>query len=942
MSDDEEKDIFEELIERKRYKIVKYINAQVFFDKLREVKVLSMDDTQEISSKPTRRQQAGYFLDILQTKGDNGVKKFLEILEWEYPHVFKDVTNKDAREPPTDYLKHRESVYAGWLYKLPELAESLKNDYEHKKDLNEKFQEMKEVMKIVQDNNLELERENLELQEKQKMLLLEKNELETQLGHCFREKQFAQDKSVNFLESIVEYQKEISNLKDSLREVRHERDACVKQIENMMDNFSKNKAENSEARRKSYSMTQLNTEKIYDRQNSAQEFEITILKEKLEQEQENCSELNQQLVHVMEELDHTQAQLRKTKSNCDKLIKEVETKDKWLEEKRKRIDEYFKVIERLEEEKKRLEEERNREQKKVKDVEDKSRTYFTKIYQLENMLEALKSENEKLKIQYNRISSGSSIAEEVIASDKFPVMHDDLYPDDEPTYRSPDQNYAWDIYQKVSRSPRRDDSMKPEVGGSFRLNDVVEPQPFNYSIIPVHTLLKEQEKHSNPDISEQFEGEGTTTGASASNTLSSDTSEDTDTELMGFNVNIRELPLKWRPPKSTPPSAQMDKQCTYKVILPVLDEKLKITGGNFTGIFILEVNRKLESGLCVGDQVISVQLLKSDYSCVSKKEMRTLTLMEARAAFLFENQRDNEKDLEITIKRTAIEEYESIRKWMETNKSTGDYFYVRAGAAVKEKVPDCLPIKKGDILRVTNTYYVKGDRKYWKVCPYDRQNEKWGKEGIIPSDIRRLFSNDRRGAFRARSLFVRVLPMKASSRLPVLMYGPENIISSAQSLIVDDSPDYLCYNVDKGRTVDILRHCINTGKHCMMKEGPRKIEVCIVIVIHTDGAAPEVIKSIFGVDKATEYKYNISDDIICETITVGENGVNDKQSFLRAFYEQVQKGQDRMFWCTSSQLDESIVTQFQDYLGRESGDQRAQSQDSGSEGSLLRSTSNPC
>ncbi|XP_065921246.1 uncharacterized protein [Magallana gigas] len=100
---------------------------------------------------------------------------------------------------------------------------------------------MKEVMKIVQDNNLELERENLELQEKQKMLLLEKNELETQLGHCFREKQFAQDKSVNFLESIVEYQKETSNLKDSLREVWHERDAYVKQIENMMDNFSKNK-----------------------------------------------------------------------------------------------------------------------------------------------------------------------------------------------------------------------------------------------------------------------------------------------------------------------------------------------------------------------------------------------------------------------------------------------------------------------------------------------------------------------------------------------------------------------------------------------------------------------------------------------------------------------------------------------------------------------------
>lgn len=48
-------------------------------------------------------------------------------------------------------------MYAAWLYKLPELAESLKNDYEHKKDLHQKIQEMKEVMKFAQENNTELE-----------------------------------------------------------------------------------------------------------------------------------------------------------------------------------------------------------------------------------------------------------------------------------------------------------------------------------------------------------------------------------------------------------------------------------------------------------------------------------------------------------------------------------------------------------------------------------------------------------------------------------------------------------------------------------------------------------------------------------------------------------------------------------------------------------------
>jgi len=46
----------------------------------------------------------GQFLDILQTKGDNGVQKYIDVLEYDYPHVYKLITNKDAKDPPRGML----------------------------------------------------------------------------------------------------------------------------------------------------------------------------------------------------------------------------------------------------------------------------------------------------------------------------------------------------------------------------------------------------------------------------------------------------------------------------------------------------------------------------------------------------------------------------------------------------------------------------------------------------------------------------------------------------------------------------------------------------------------------------------------------------------------------------------------------------------------------
>lgn len=34
------------------------------------------------------------------TRGERGYEKFVEILEYQYPHVYQDVTKKEPRDPP--------------------------------------------------------------------------------------------------------------------------------------------------------------------------------------------------------------------------------------------------------------------------------------------------------------------------------------------------------------------------------------------------------------------------------------------------------------------------------------------------------------------------------------------------------------------------------------------------------------------------------------------------------------------------------------------------------------------------------------------------------------------------------------------------------------------------------------------------------------------------
>ncbi|XP_053138353.1 caspase recruitment domain-containing protein 9 isoform X3 [Hemicordylus capensis] len=85
-------------LESFRVKLISVIDPSRLTPYLRQCKVLSHDDEEQILNDPSlvvRKRKAGVLLDILQRTGQKGFVAFLESLELYYPHLYKKVTGND-------------------------------------------------------------------------------------------------------------------------------------------------------------------------------------------------------------------------------------------------------------------------------------------------------------------------------------------------------------------------------------------------------------------------------------------------------------------------------------------------------------------------------------------------------------------------------------------------------------------------------------------------------------------------------------------------------------------------------------------------------------------------------------------------------------------------------------------------------------------------------
>ncbi|XP_045879705.1 caspase recruitment domain-containing protein 9 isoform X2 [Meles meles] len=98
MSDYENEDQCWGALESFRVKLISVIDPSCVTPYLRQCKVLSPDDEEQVLSDPnlvTRKRKVGVLLDILQRTGHKGYVAFLESLELYYPQLYKKVTGKE-------------------------------------------------------------------------------------------------------------------------------------------------------------------------------------------------------------------------------------------------------------------------------------------------------------------------------------------------------------------------------------------------------------------------------------------------------------------------------------------------------------------------------------------------------------------------------------------------------------------------------------------------------------------------------------------------------------------------------------------------------------------------------------------------------------------------------------------------------------------------------
>ncbi|NXQ66707.1 CARD9 protein, partial [Quiscalus mexicanus] len=85
-------------LESFRVKLISVIEPSRITPYLRQCKVLSPDDEEQVLNDPSlvmRKRKAGVLLDILQRTGHKGFEAFMESLELYYPQLYKKITGKE-------------------------------------------------------------------------------------------------------------------------------------------------------------------------------------------------------------------------------------------------------------------------------------------------------------------------------------------------------------------------------------------------------------------------------------------------------------------------------------------------------------------------------------------------------------------------------------------------------------------------------------------------------------------------------------------------------------------------------------------------------------------------------------------------------------------------------------------------------------------------------
>ncbi|XP_071128610.1 caspase recruitment domain-containing protein 14-like isoform X2 [Mytilus edulis] len=868
--DEDGGDIYDKLIEPNRYRIVKYFDPFVVFDIMRSKAVFTMDDQERVMNMypPTRRARAGQFLDILLTKGDNGVKIFIEVLEYDYPHVYKLITNKDAKEPPRTFKQHRESIRSKWIDKTGEFVDMIKNQFNNENvNLRENLEDLKAVVTLNQENIQASENESNELRDKMRIISGENDELKEQNGSLLRERDRLKDDNLKIQKDCIEYFKERDLYKDKIRHVQLEKEHIEKEMSNLSKHITELKSElklsRNDVRDRKFEKIQTRLEEIKTEQDtlSRSEMEKQILREEIVETQVKVEELVEEMDNLRVELDKSQADCSKLREKIEREKKERTQLEQWRQEKDKTIENYFERIGELESDKQSLEGERNREQQKNRELDLKISKLFSEKHQWQQSVEAYRKEISELKKRKSL---------------------------------------------EVQIPP-----VGPQLG---------EEQPEGFKCCPPVPFRLISEGASNK---------------------SSESSEDL-TECLQLEVALDTLPWTIDQCAGRPVSGPFIRSGSYedtrekwtvKMKMPLLD-KISICGGNFTGIFVEKTKNK-EKVLKPGDKIESMCKITEGYEQQDRTSFDGFTQSQAKEKLSFKHHSD---EMEVTFRRRKINntaEFDCAKLWMADAKNSkrGDYFYVRANSPYN---PDGAPglskhkIQTGDIYLVQDTCPLTAGE--WQALKFDKKRGDWGPlcQAIPDSNhsrrqfvVNRQQSSDqkqgRHRAFKKRSLYTNVFPMKATSKLPVWMVGPQDVVLAIQNLMCQHYPAEFV-TAHTGNFQQVMSGVRMQDKHVLVhintQSSTDRIGILLLFtILNTDKQKlSEILKKNVNPDATT-----INEEILRQQgLEIGEvkipcNSVKDESTLVDTVYNKINSMQKQILWLCENRLRKYKPDVLSDY-----------------------------
>ncbi|OCT67027.1 caspase recruitment domain-containing protein 9 isoform X2 [Xenopus laevis] len=221
---DEEDEVCWSKLEHYRVKLISVIDPNRITPYLRQCRVLSIDDEEQVFNDPSlvmRKRKVGVLLDILQRTGCKGYVAFLESLELYYPHLYKKITGSEPSRVFSMIIDTagESSLTQLLMNEMLKLQQVIQEERQKYKELNKELLEKEDIIRQYQVKDNELKKH----QERVKKMKEERDNLNVELKK-FKDENYdlamryarqSEDKNVTLMRNR-DLQLEIDRLKHNL------------------------------------------------------------------------------------------------------------------------------------------------------------------------------------------------------------------------------------------------------------------------------------------------------------------------------------------------------------------------------------------------------------------------------------------------------------------------------------------------------------------------------------------------------------------------------------------------------------------------------------------------------------------------------------------------------------------------------------------------------